>query len=299
MSYQHLVISGGGMKGYIALGSLISINNYYNLNKFKSYIGTSVGSLLCFLLSIGYTVEEAKQIFINIDITDYLVPDLLNIINVYGICSTENVKKILMSVGKQKNIPYDCTFKEHYKITKKKLVITGSNINTQKTEIFSKDKTPNMSIYTALLISIALPLLFQPIKYNGFFYVDGGTYLNYPIEISDDINQTLGIILGMSRTENINDFMKYIGVLMGGQGDSFNLYNKYKDRTIDLSIIDVNSINFDYNMLEKHNMLTQGYEETEKFFLNKFRLMKLKVIFNKIKKSLSSSLTSVSDVVTT
>ena len=86
---------------------------------------------------------------------------------------------------------------------------------------------------------------------------------------------------------------------MGGQGDSFNLYNKYKNRTIDLSIIDVNSINFDYNMLEKHNMLNQGFEETEKFFLNKFRLMKLKVIFNKIKKSLSSSITSVSDVVTT
>ena len=299
MSYQHLVIGGGGMKGYIAIGSLISINNYYNLNKFKSYIGTSVGSLLCFLLSVGYTVEESKQIFLNIDITDYLVPDLLNIINVYGICSTENVKKILMSVGKQKNIPYDCTFKKHYKITKKKLVITGSNINTQKTEVFSKDKTPNMSIYKALLISIALPLLFQPIKHNEHYYVDGGTYLNYPIELSENIDKTIGIILGMSKSCEINDFMKYIGVLMGGQGNSLKLYNKYKDRTIDLSTLDVNSINFDYNILEKQNMLGQGFEETEKFFLNKFRLMKLNVIFNKIKKSLSSSLTAVDDVVAT
>lgn len=299
MSYEHLVIGGGGMKGYIALGSLISINNYYNLNKFKSYIGTSVGSLLCFLLSIGYNVEEAKNIFINIDITDYLVPDFLNITNVYGICTTDNVKRILMAVGKQKKIPYNCTFLEHYNITKKKLIVTGSNINTQETEIFSKDKTPSMSIYTALLISIALPLLFQPIKYNGHFYVDGGTYLNYPIELSENINKTIGIILGMSKTNDINDFMKYISVLMGGQGSSFKLYNKYKDRSIDLSILDVNSINFDYSILEKQIMVKQGYDETEKFFLNKFRLMKLKVIFNKIKKSFGSSFTSVDNVGTT
>ena len=51
MSYQHLAIGGGGMKGYIAVGALQSINNNYNLNKFKSYIGISVGSLLCFFLS--------------------------------------------------------------------------------------------------------------------------------------------------------------------------------------------------------------------------------------------------------
>jgi len=299
MSYQHLAIGGGGMKGYIAVGALQSINNNYNLNKFKSYIGISVGSLLCFFLSIGFTLEEITTIVLNIDITDYLIPDFLNVVNLYGICSIGNVKKILMSIGKQKNIPYDCTFIKHYELTKKKLIITGSNINTKNTEIFSKDVTPEMSIYTAMLISIALPLLFQPIKYNGNYYVDGGIYLNYPIELSENIDTTIGIVLGMSKTNKIHNFMEYISVLMGGQDNSLKLYNKYKKNTINLSNIDVNSINFDYSMLEKQNMVKHGYEETETFFKNKFRLMKLKVVFNKIKKSLSSSLPSVSDMVPT
>ena len=38
MSYEHLVIGGGGMKGYIALGSLISINNYkFHLPAMKNF----------------------------------------------------------------------------------------------------------------------------------------------------------------------------------------------------------------------------------------------------------------------
>ena len=55
--YNSLCLSGGGMQGFQVLGVLSSIseNSYFSVNEF---IGTSVGSMICYLLSIRYTPME-------------------------------------------------------------------------------------------------------------------------------------------------------------------------------------------------------------------------------------------------
>ena len=58
MSYNKIILSGGALKGLLTLGSLQYVYDNNNLNDVTQYIGTSVGSIICFLLSIGYTPVE-------------------------------------------------------------------------------------------------------------------------------------------------------------------------------------------------------------------------------------------------
>ncbi len=59
--YKTLVLSGGAMRGVYLLGALNGLK--IKINKISTFIGISSGSIICFLLSIGYTPYE---IFISL-----------------------------------------------------------------------------------------------------------------------------------------------------------------------------------------------------------------------------------------
>ncbi|ARG97457.1 patatin-like phospholipase family protein [Legionella micdadei] len=63
----------------------------------------------------------------------------------------------------------------------KHLVITGTNIDTGKLELFSYETTPNMPISVAARISASYPIVFQAVEYNGHRYIDGGVLDNLPV----------------------------------------------------------------------------------------------------------------------
>ena len=49
-----LVISGGGIKGFVALGALQKLYDTKKLININKYCGTSVGAIISLLLIIGY-----------------------------------------------------------------------------------------------------------------------------------------------------------------------------------------------------------------------------------------------------
>ena len=79
-----LVLSGGGIKGFSALGVLQAIfdRNHMNVNTF---IGTSVGSIISYLLCIGYTPIE-----IMITLSQPTLLEQLSIFNIANILTGIN-----------------------------------------------------------------------------------------------------------------------------------------------------------------------------------------------------------------
>ena len=65
--YDRLIISSGGIMGYYFVGILKYLDENKLLNDIKKYYGCSIGSFLCMLITIGYTIDEIKDIIINID----------------------------------------------------------------------------------------------------------------------------------------------------------------------------------------------------------------------------------------
>ena len=168
--FNELVLSGGGIKGIAMIGALSYLEDIHILKNIKRYIGTSVGGFISFLLVIGYDCEELKKIAINLDFDNYSDITLSNLFNDFGLDSFNKIMRIIIAIIKQKNINKDITFIDLYRNTKKKLIITGSNISKSRLELFSKTITPNMKVLDALQITMSIPFMFKPVLYNNDYY---------------------------------------------------------------------------------------------------------------------------------
>lgn len=179
-----LVISGGGSKGAFA-GGLAQYLITVCKQQYKIFIGSSTGSLLVPLLSIG-EIERLKTIFTTVTQNDIFnnCPFLLKKvkgeyktkINHLGILQmflegkksfgeTENLRNLIF-----KNI----TEADFDLIKKKDVIITVSNLNTMQVE-YKEAKDCNYHDFCEWIWASAslVPFMSLVIK-NGFEYADGG-----------------------------------------------------------------------------------------------------------------------------
>ena len=56
--HDTLVLPGGGIKGLTILGALQYCCDNFMLTDIVNYVGTSSGSMICYLLAIGYTPTD-------------------------------------------------------------------------------------------------------------------------------------------------------------------------------------------------------------------------------------------------
>ena len=156
-------------------------------------------------------------------------------------------------------------------LQKKKLIITGTCLNEMKPYYFDYENTPDLKILDSILISVCVPILFTPRKHDNKLFVDGGLTSNYPIEyFSDDINNTIGIMICDTNTNNIDSLTNYLYTIFKCPFKKITqlVYELYKENTIIIEN-DVNFINFSIEYNKKINMIDTGYEKTKFFLENK------------------------------
>ena len=194
---KNLVLSGGGVTALGFLGILKLLYEHDLIKEIEHYIGTSMGAIISYLLTIGFTHNELlefSKLFNFSKITEDIKLD--NFLCNYGFIDMNNIKIILKNISNVKNIDNDITFIQHFKKTKKKLSITGTCLSDFKLYYFNYENTPDMKIFDAILISCCIPLLFQPIEHDNKCWIDGGIINNFPIDYCDDeIDNTLGIAI--------------------------------------------------------------------------------------------------------
>jgi len=176
---DELIIGAGGIKGIYIVGCLYNLDQIHPLKYFNYYTGCSVGSILCFLLNLGYTIKEIEEI-INIDFKDYQDLKLINLMNSFGFDDGSKITNLLIDFIIKKNFDKNITFKELYKKTKKILTFVVTNMTTGTAEYHNYRTKPDMPIFLSLRMSINVPILYPPVKYQDNYYVDGGVLDPYP-----------------------------------------------------------------------------------------------------------------------
>ena len=89
MSYDSIILSGGSIKGFCTLGAL----QYMQDNKIiddtlTTFAGTSIGSIISFLLIIGYTPIEIVVYLCSNNVLEMFKPN--HIAEIFtGACSTK------------------------------------------------------------------------------------------------------------------------------------------------------------------------------------------------------------------
>ncbi len=201
-----LTLSGGGAKGIAHIG-VLKVLEEYNI-KPEFITGTSMGSIIGALYSIGYSAEELEDIILSLDWNEILFDELPRV-NV----SMEE---------KDSDSKYVATFPiEKLKIKLPSGMVSGQNITQLLTKLtygyhdiddFRNLPIPFLCIATnietgddvvldrgylpeAIRASMSIPSMFKPVTVDSLLLVDGGLVRNFPV--SDCKNMGADFVIGV------------------------------------------------------------------------------------------------------
>ena len=288
---KNLVFSGSGSKIYIHLGCINYLNEHNYINNVDTFIGTSGGAIIAFLLSLGYGANTLTELFLKLNYDHIKTIDTDSIFNFfenYGFDNGEKLERVMRIILKNRHMVTHMTFKKLKEITNNTLVICATNINKHREEFFDYKTYPDLDIIEALLMSVAIPFLFTPRKHCNELYVDGGIMCHYPINYieTDEFlkkDETLGVLVIQkheisnyknktnkdcnSEQNKIECFEHFLFNILGCSmlKSLKESYRKYKEITI-VCQNEKNGLNMDIDQESKNLFIKDGYETCKKYF---------------------------------
>ena len=210
--YRNLVMEGGGIRGIAYGGALLELEQQGVLRGIERVGGTSAGAIQAALLAVGYSAAEIVAVvnatpvqrlndgrFIFFGGTHRLVKE-------YGWYRGDEFTTYLSELVGRKTQRPNLTLAELHALTQehpgqyRDLYTTGTNLTTQRVQVFSYETNPTLRVADAVRISMSIPLYFravlldmqgnvvrgnpapgQPVQ----VLVDGGLLANYPIDLFD------------------------------------------------------------------------------------------------------------------
>lgn len=185
-----LVIGWGGVKCAAAIG-LLRVLSEEGI-EVDLVVGSGAGSIFASLLALGYSVQDSEKLIYQLwnnettgktnplAILQILFPRLLKIQESYHIRDDELINKGI----------FDAFGEAKFSDTKVPLLITATDYRKGEQVILSEG-----CIAEAVRASIALPMIFEPVKKDNRLLVDG--FLTGPLPIGVAIKEGADIILAM------------------------------------------------------------------------------------------------------
>jgi len=285
--YTKMIICGGGINGIAIVGSLLGFSEKYDLKKINEIVGISIGSVIGLLLIIGYNIKEIVNIFMEINMQDFLDIQVSRLFSDFGLDNGILGLKLLGAMLLNKKIKTDINFEDLYKLGKKDLTICGTNITLGRPEYFNYKNTPKMRVLEAIKISTSFPFIYTPVSYNNYLYIDGGLLAPYPMDYFEDKKEVIGFLIykdckSIYKYET-SSIEKYYTSLLNIVLDSYleKFYKGHEENTVLLNKSELinNAMDFSLDNEKKNYLLEKG-----KDFFNKFYNENLKKIEDKEKK---------------
>lgn len=270
VNYDTLVLSGGGSKGLLLLGALQCAYDNFLLQNINKYIGTSSGSIICFLLAIGYTPIEIIVYTCTHQLMEKLQHfNVVAMINGGGASSYNSIQEQLekMTISKLGYLP---TLNDIQTRFNKTLICVTYNLTEDKVEYLSPETHPNLPCITALRMSSNIPLIFEKYKYGNNYYIDGGVSDNFPIDLGDRIGEkVLGIqttntnILSSDNLDlNIIEYFFKLMFIPTYQTMKLKIKNvSSKCTIITVGEDKITTLNFGINSKTKLDLFSTGYNQ--------------------------------------
>lgn len=183
-----IAFSGGGIRGIAHAGVLKAFEEN---NIIPSMVaGTSSGSFVAVLYSMGFSADEilklfkdnAKELvkFNNLSIYKHFGKYMLKkTLYIQGISQGDKIEKIYNQLANERNIKRMCDLKLP-------TVIPSVDLVSEKKFVFSSEKIEkdeyisDISVGEAVRASSCFPGLFEPVNYRKHIFLDGGILDNIP-----------------------------------------------------------------------------------------------------------------------
>lgn len=240
MKIKYLILGPGAMGYFSFLGLCSALSS--KLYDVQEISGASAGAILALFIGSGMSMDKIIDVSFRTDLTELVKYNIKNVLNDFGFISHSQIKNILIDI---------CEGDPKFKDLKKKIYISAYNVNLSRTEYFSVDTHPEMSVIDAVCMSISVPVMFCAVEHNGMHYVDGGTTEKIPAPpfLDKKFDEVLAVRLLYSsiNVEKFTNVLDYLNCLMksvlNNRTDYENMFNY-----IDIDLSDVNV--FDFHMTE-------------------------------------------------
>lgn len=166
---EYLLLGPAGMGIFGMVGSLMKHED--DLKNIKEISGASAGAIVAVALALHIPLHDILDRLLHVDIENLTKFKLKSFIKNYGFIMIKPFRDAL-----KKAYGSDPTFSE----LSRKVYISSYCVNRARTEYFSVDTHPDMKVIDAVCMSMAIPFIFETVKYNDMLYMDGGTKEVYP-----------------------------------------------------------------------------------------------------------------------
>ena len=257
-----LILEGGGMRGIAHAGFLKALEE--NGIQIDCVGGTSSGSHIAFLISIGFTSKDIYKLF-NKEAMNLIGKNSNSIVlnsiifnkklKLDGLRSGKSIEDIYNRIACERGIKY-------IKDIETPLVITATNIVDEKEYIFTS-KPPDdtekyitdIEIGKAIRASSSFSVVFDPCKYKDKIFLDGGILDNVPVDEVRKIgaDKVIAVKFNSDRINecsNIMDIAMKTVDMMGNKISELNLKNSDLVVTIDTDgtgLLDVENAEYCFN----------------------------------------------------
>ncbi|GJD11156.1 Uncharacterized protein Gasu2_52990 [Galdieria sulphuraria] len=165
-----LAFSGGGVLGNAYVGALSVLEQHgLDYSKITKLAGTSAGALTAAALAVGHNADSCNCILRKTGFKELFFPEY-------------------SSVLAEKTGNPDITLKQLYEEYGKELVCVATELDTLRERKFRYQTDPDLPVRRAVRMSSSVPIILEPVEYNGHLYVDGGLTNNFPVDELPDRN---------------------------------------------------------------------------------------------------------------
>jgi predicted acylesterase/phospholipase RssA len=206
MTIKHIVISGGGPTGLKSLGALqhLEKSDFWKIENIESIYATSAGAIIGLLIVMKIKWDYINDYVIKRpwhEVFDISINQIFEAFSKKGLFDEKVIDIFFKPFFNAIDLSVDITMRELYEYSKIDFHVFSLEMNHFDMIDISHQSHPDLKVFDAIHMTIALPLVITPRCVNDKCYVDGGVVSNYPLNycinnnnISDD---NLGEILGV------------------------------------------------------------------------------------------------------
>jgi predicted acylesterase/phospholipase RssA len=230
---------------------------------------------------LGYTLDEIERLSIEFDfsVLRTIEPDSMFMFPVtFGLDPGNSIERLIHSVLRQKGFGADTTFRDladRYPIS---LRCYATELQTSKVREFSVKASPHTKIVFAIHASMALPVLYTPVKDpdSPILLVDGGILHNLPLVFlnEEETAETIGILFTGGETQGesqdqvqeptIIDVCRYIYNTVNVMR-TLPYIEKYKENLITINLGSQTAFNFEETPASRAGLIEAAMKQANTF----------------------------------
>lgn len=267
-----LVLSAGGVRGMAFAGAIDELvrTGLVRLEDIRTFVGTSVGAFVCCMLSIGCTNRDLLEVATHLRLENIAQMSLPTLMYKYGLDDQARLREFIAAHVLLKLGTMDATFRDLADRRNVTLRVCASNLTTNTATYFSVATHPDMSIIDATLMSMALPPVFAPVRFEEALYIDGAFLDSFPLHGCDPAT-TLGLRLSWNVACNLNSLEQvYSRILFCAL--TYAERNSTVDPaipTVDINVGDVSAVNFSLPPAVLQGLVDGGRRAVARFILDR------------------------------